>query len=57
MESLTTYTKGRLVLIGDAAYPFTPHLAQGGAQALEDTVFLGVFLECGLKTAFVSDRL
>lgn len=57
MESLSTYTKGRLVLIGDAAYPFTPHLAQGGAQALEDAASLGIFLERGLKATSVSDRL
>jgi 2-polyprenyl-6-methoxyphenol hydroxylase-like FAD-dependent oxidoreductase len=57
MKSLLTYTKGRLALIGDAAHPFTPHLAQGGAQALEDAVSLGVFLESGLTPADVPKRL
>jgi 2-polyprenyl-6-methoxyphenol hydroxylase-like FAD-dependent oxidoreductase len=57
MENLPTYINGRLALIGDAAHPFTPHLAQGGAQALEDAVSLGVFLEKGLDPADVPERL
>lgn len=42
---------------GDATYPFTPHLAQGGAQALEDAVSLGLMLEAKLPSASVSERL
>lgn len=30
------WSRGRVVLAGDAAHPTTPNLAQGGAQALED---------------------
>jgi 2-polyprenyl-6-methoxyphenol hydroxylase-like FAD-dependent oxidoreductase len=57
MNTLPTYINGRLALIGDAAHPFTPHLAQGGAQALEDAVSLGVFLEKGLASTEVPERL
>ena len=32
--------RGRVVLIGDAAHPITPHLGQGAAQAIEDAVVL-----------------
>ncbi|KAF7511713.1 hypothetical protein GJ744_003876 [Endocarpon pusillum] len=38
------WTKGRAVLIGDAAHPMLPHQGQGGAQALEDGAALGVLL-------------
>lgn len=34
------WMKGRAVLIGDAAHPMLPFVAQGGAQALEDAVVL-----------------
>lgn len=33
--------RGRITLLGDAAHPMTPHMGQGGAQALEDAVVLG----------------
>jgi 2-polyprenyl-6-methoxyphenol hydroxylase-like FAD-dependent oxidoreductase len=32
------------VAIGDAAHPMRPHLAQGGCQAIEDGVLLGLLL-------------
>jgi len=32
--------RGRIVLIGDAAHAFLPHLGQGAAQAIEDGVVL-----------------
>ncbi|KAL4875129.1 hypothetical protein BJY04DRAFT_224326 [Aspergillus karnatakaensis] len=35
-EPISTLTKGRLVLIGDAAHPMLPHQGQGGGQAIED---------------------
>lgn len=57
MEKLPTYVNGRLALVGDAAHPITPHLAQGGAQALEDAVCLGVLLERGLRPSEVPERL
>ena len=38
---LRSYTKGNVVLVGDAAHAMTPDLGQGGCQALEDAVVLG----------------
>jgi len=38
---LPHWTKGRIALIGDAAHPVLPYLAQGGALALEDAVVMG----------------
>lgn len=39
--------KGRTILIGDAAHPPTPHLAQGAAMAIEDAVLLAELLGAG----------
>jgi salicylate hydroxylase len=42
---LASWTKGRLVLLGDAAHAMLPHLGQGANQAIEDGVALSVLLE------------
>jgi 2-polyprenyl-6-methoxyphenol hydroxylase-like FAD-dependent oxidoreductase len=39
-----TYSRGRIVLIGDAAHAFPPQLAQGAAMAIEDAVALAELL-------------
>ena len=57
MATLDTYVHGKLALLGDAAHPFLPHQGQGGAQAIEDGVSLGVLLERGLKPEEVPERL
>jgi 2-polyprenyl-6-methoxyphenol hydroxylase-like FAD-dependent oxidoreductase len=54
--------RGRVVLIGDAAHSGTPHLAEGAAMAIEDSVVLAELLaeESNLKSAlnrFVLRRL
>jgi 2-polyprenyl-6-methoxyphenol hydroxylase-like FAD-dependent oxidoreductase len=41
LERLSRWSRGRLVLLGDAAHATTPGLGQGAAQALEDAVVLG----------------
>jgi 2-polyprenyl-6-methoxyphenol hydroxylase-like FAD-dependent oxidoreductase len=35
-----SWHRGRVVLLGDAAHPMTPNLAQGACQAIEDAVVL-----------------
>ena len=42
---LTRWTNGRVALLGDAAHPTLPFLAQGGVLALEDAVTLAAKLE------------
>jgi salicylate hydroxylase len=44
---------GRVVLLGDAAHAMSPHLAQGGAMAIEDAAVLGECLE--LVTSLEND--
>lgn len=57
LETLPKFIHGRMALIGDAAHPFTPHLAQGAAMALEDGVSLGVMLSQGVTSEDVPERL
>jgi 3-hydroxybenzoate 6-monooxygenase len=40
MEPLARWTSGRAALLGDAAHPMLPFLAQGAVMALEDAVAL-----------------
>jgi salicylate hydroxylase len=40
LAPLSRYASGRVVLIGDAAHPMLPYLAQGGGCALEDALVL-----------------
>jgi salicylate hydroxylase len=39
--SAATWVRGRVALLGDAAHPMLPYLAQGAAMALEDAYALG----------------
>lgn len=39
-EPISTWTKGRIALLGDAAHPMLQYLAQGACQAVEDAVAL-----------------
>jgi 2-polyprenyl-6-methoxyphenol hydroxylase-like FAD-dependent oxidoreductase len=45
LPPLTTYTSGRVALVGDAAHAMTPNLGQGACQALEDAVVLAESLD------------
>lgn len=52
---LPRWTNGRITLLGDAAHPMVPFLAQGACQAIEDAWALATRLErCG---GAVSDAL
>lgn len=44
-DPLPAWTQGSLVLLGDAAHPMMPFMAQGAGMAIED----GVVLACALK--------
>jgi 6-hydroxynicotinate 3-monooxygenase len=42
---LPLWSRGRLVLLGDACHPMKPHMAQGAAMAIEDAAMLVRCLE------------
>lgn len=46
-DPIMQWVKNRVVLIGDAAHPTTPFMAQGAAMSFEDAVVLGRSLEQG----------
>ncbi|MEU9605393.1 FAD-dependent monooxygenase [Streptomyces sp. NPDC048057] len=52
----TSWTRGRTVLIGDAAHACSPSMAQGGAMALEDVVVLSELL-AGVVPSPTADRV
>jgi len=41
---ITSWSRGRVTLLGDAAHPTTPNLGQGGCMAIEDAVTLAHYL-------------
>ncbi|CAF1435925.1 unnamed protein product [Rotaria magnacalcarata] len=43
-EPLTSWIEGKVALMGDAAHPMLPYVAQGAAQAVEDAAVLAVCL-------------
>jgi salicylate hydroxylase len=48
LRPLPRWTDGRMALLGDAAHPVLPYLAQGAALAIEDAVALAASLKaCG----------
>ncbi|HVZ54820.1 MAG TPA: FAD-dependent monooxygenase [Pseudolabrys sp.] len=55
-EPMPSWTKGNVVLIGDACHPMTPYMAQGAATAMEDAAVLSRCLEgvdrAGVNAAF-----
>lgn len=54
-EPLPTWIQGRVTLLGDAAHPMTPSMAQGAAQSMEDAAVLARCLAedgADVRTAF-----
>lgn len=45
LPPLTSFVRGRVALLGDAAHAMTPNLGQGACQALEDAVTLAACLD------------
>ncbi len=49
-DPLPLWSRGRLVLLGDACHPMKPHMAQGAAMAIEDGAMLArCFKEVGVS--------
>ena len=48
-DPMPRWSEGRVVLMGDAAHPMTPTMAQGAAQSLEDAMIL---LRCLQRAGF-----
>jgi salicylate hydroxylase len=46
-DPLPTWTSGTVTLLGDAAHPMTPFMAQGAGMAIEDAVVLSRALAAG----------
>lgn len=55
-EPLPRWGKGRVYLLGDAAHPMTPYMAQGAAAAIEDAAILARCLT-GLSAAALPNGL
>jgi 2-polyprenyl-6-methoxyphenol hydroxylase-like FAD-dependent oxidoreductase len=54
VATLPTWSRGRALLIGDAAHATSPHAGQGASIALEDTMRLSILMREGqeLRTTF-----
>ncbi|KAK3954780.1 hypothetical protein QBC32DRAFT_368362 [Pseudoneurospora amorphoporcata] len=53
---VATWTKEKMIIIGDAAHPMLPHQGQGGAQGIEDGIALGISLS-GATSEDIKARL
>ncbi|KAG9246621.1 FAD binding domain-containing protein [Calycina marina] len=52
-----TWSKGRLVLAGDAVHPMLPHQAQAGAQGMEDGLALGLVMNGVTNISQIEERI
>jgi salicylate hydroxylase len=55
-EPIENWSRGRVTLMGDAAHPMLQYIAQGGCQALEDSIALARHLsgDLGVEDAFLA---
>jgi salicylate hydroxylase len=56
LERLPRWSRGRVVLLGDAAHPPIPFLAQGGVMAIEDAYALATELDLNRRDHTVAFR-
>lgn len=56
MQSAAEHARGRVALLGDAAHPMRPYLAQGAAMAIEDAWTLGQLLHIQKQTHSKNDH-
>jgi 2-polyprenyl-6-methoxyphenol hydroxylase-like FAD-dependent oxidoreductase len=56
VATLPTWSRGRTVLIGDAAHATSPHAGQGASIALEDALRLACLLQAGEELGVAFDR-
>jgi len=52
-----TWVKGKTCLVGDAAHPMLPHVAQGGAMCIEDAASLGSLMSPYTSPSDINTRL
>lgn len=55
-EPMTAWSQGRMTILGDAAHPMVPFMAQGACMAIEDAVVLARALD-GVEAAGVAAAL
>lgn len=55
-DPMPAWSKGRMTLLGDAAHPMLPFMAQGAGMAIEDAVVLARHLD-GVAPADIADAL
>jgi 2-polyprenyl-6-methoxyphenol hydroxylase-like FAD-dependent oxidoreductase len=56
VATLPTWSRGRTLLIGDAAHAASPHAGQGASLALEDAMRLACLLEAGDEIGVTFER-
>jgi len=52
-DPLPLWSRGRIVLLGDACHPMRPHMGQGACQAMEDAVILARCLNDEVDSDFL----
>ena len=57
MRGAHEQARGRVALLGDAAHPMLPYLAQGAAMAIEDAQVLAEAISMGPSGALIEQRL
>jgi len=56
VATLPAWSRGRVVLIGDAAHATSPHAGQGASMALEDAMRLACLLQAGEEYSVIFEK-